>query len=164
MSAYFRRPNAPGEAGTGGALTLRRVTVLGIVACLAMCQTLLPFNSDRGIYWINQMAGVFPDRAFEQLVRNGQARPAPRDEVLHWVKLAKLQGNPDPGKSDLYFVAITYVIERGTQLPNGMTGSHSRIFLLRHSRELPRNAEANHNTYLLNDGTCIGPLAGCASL
>ena len=155
---------ASGDNDRGVYRTRRRTLVLLLVASLVISHRWLPSSYELVVFEMNRVSGMFPDQAFEQLVRSGKAMPAPPGEVQHWIESAALNGNADPKETAIYVVASTYVIEEGTQLPNGMYGVHSKMFLLRKSRELPRNAQASDNTFLMGDGTCVGPLIGCASL
>ena len=112
----------------------------------------------------NRIFGVFPDEAFAVLVREGKARPASFGEIREWIAKAKREGNSEPAQHEEYMLAATYVLDENTELPNGMTEMHAKMFLMRDARKLPRNALKGQNVFLLGDGTCIGAVPGCAFL
>lgn len=168
MSSYDEQMALKKGREFGISYTKRRIHLLLIIATLAIIQVaghrFIPSSSNLAVHWSNRFFTAFPDQAFERLVRGGQVSPAPPDAIQRWIGRAKREGNLHPSAPNVYIDALTYTIAKGTELPNGMYGIHSRIFLLRGTRELPFNAQASDNTFLLDDGNCIGPLKGCASL
>ena len=74
---------------------------------------------------LNRLLDVFPDESFGILIDSGQVSPAPHDEILVWIALARRNGNTEPTGEVDYVLGGTYVFEDGITLPNGMAGAHS---------------------------------------
>ena len=145
----------------------RREMLIAVVTALLLGQVMganiLGFFKDRAITGMNTVFEAFPDEAFGILIDRGDVSPAPHSEIFAWVELARQNGNTEPTGELEYVLGSAYVYEDGISLPNGMTGAHSRVFLVRRGHSLPGNARDGHNTYMYAEtGTCLGTMPGCA--
>jgi hypothetical protein len=108
----------------------------------------------------NWAFGMYSDELILDLVAEGTLRPATAHEIDDWLKKAQ---NPEIDRAWLSSDAL--VALRPFETPRGMYGAHSRIFLIPPGQELPAGVGESHNTVLLMDnGTCLGTLPGCARM
>lgn len=97
----------------------------------------------------------------DQLEKDGVIRPARSSDLDSWLANLTSRDDPDPERYRSRFSSDlrgqrAFVIHAQTDMPRGMAGANSALFLVAEGVPDP-SGDLGHNTFLYADGRCLGP-------